>query len=139
MSKAKKKQNSCVENYKYLHEVLYKVKLSNSKKAAHIMRLGKVKYADVLTTKKRVCRQHDKRSCKSKELLECMINVWKMRRGIPNEGSTGKTVNKVALANLQNGNKNKGFQGNCHICNKKEHKSVDCRAPKKEKKETYVF
>ena len=97
------------------------------------MRLGKVQYADVLTTKKRVCRQHDKRSCKSKELLECVINVWKMRRGIPNEGSTGKAVNKVALVNLQNGNKNKGFQGNCHICNKKEHKRVDCRVPKKEK------
>ena len=30
----------------------YKVKLPNSKKTAHVLRLGKVKYADVLAAKK---------------------------------------------------------------------------------------
>ena len=57
----------------------YKVKLPDSKKAAHIMRLGKVQYADVLTAKESACCRHDKRSCNSKELLDTTTNTWKMR------------------------------------------------------------
>ena len=53
----------------------YKVKLPDTKKTAHIMRLQKVHYADVFTTKERVCCQSDKRSCNSKELLDCMTNT----------------------------------------------------------------
>ena len=34
----------------------YKIKLSDSKKAAHIMRLEKVRYADMLAVKERACR-----------------------------------------------------------------------------------
>ena len=34
----------------------YKVKLPDSKKATHIMRLGRAHYADVLTAKERACR-----------------------------------------------------------------------------------
>ena len=68
-----------------------------------------------------------KRLYTSKEILECMTSTWKMQGGIPNEGSNGKTVDELALANLQN--KNKGeFQGNCNTCGKKVHKAVDCRS-----------
>ena len=48
----------------------YKVKLSDSKKVAHIMRLGRVHYADVLTDKEKACCRHDKISCNSKEILQ---------------------------------------------------------------------
>ena len=46
-----------------------KVKMSDSKKVAHIMRLGRVHYADVLTDKEKACCRHDKISCNSKEIL----------------------------------------------------------------------
>ena len=36
-----------------------KSELSDSKEVAHIMRLGKAHYADVLTAKERACRWHD--------------------------------------------------------------------------------
>ena len=109
----------------------YKIKLPDSKKAAHIMRLGNVHYADVLTAKERACPQPKKRSCTSKEVLECMTNVWKRCGGIPSEGSNHKTADELALANLQN--KGNGFQGTCHNCDKKEHMSEDYRGPKKDK------
>ena len=83
----------------------YKKKLTDQQKAAHIMRLGKAHYADVLCAKKRACHRHSKRSCTSKEILECMTSAWKMQGGIPNEGINGKTADELALANLQNKNK----------------------------------
>ena len=57
----------------------YNVKLPNSKKAAHILRGGKLQYAEVLAVNERSCQQNDQRSCTSKELLECMSNTWKLR------------------------------------------------------------
>jgi hypothetical protein len=61
----------------------YKVKFTGLKKAAHILRLEKIHYADVLATKERVCQRTDQRLCKSKKLLDYMTDVWKLRRGIP--------------------------------------------------------
>jgi hypothetical protein len=63
----------------------------------HILRLGKGNYADVLTAKERACQQSNKISCNSKELLDCMTNAWKMRGGIPDEDSNGKTADELAL------------------------------------------
>ena len=100
----------------------YKVKLPNSKKAAHILRLGKLHYADVLAAKERSCRLNDQRLCTIKELLECMPDTWKLCGGTPDEGNS-KLAAELALVNLMNqGNKGKGFQGNCHKCGKKGHK-----------------
>ena len=46
----------------------------------------------------------------------------------------GKTADELALGNLQNqGDKGKGFQGNCHNYRKTGHKSANCKASKKEK------
>ena len=66
-----------------------------------------------------------------------MTNAWKMRERIPSEGSNGKTADELALANLQN--KDKGFQGTCHVCSKKGHKSAECRGPKKDKSDKTNF
>ena len=68
----------------------YKKKLTDKQKAAHIIRLRKAHYADVLCAKERVCHRHSTRSCTSKEILECMTSAWKMRGGIPNEGSNAR-------------------------------------------------
>ena len=57
----------------------YKVKLPDNKKEAHITRLEKVPYADVLTAKERACRRSAKRSCSSIELLDYITNGWMMR------------------------------------------------------------
>ena len=103
----------------------YKVKFSDSKRAAHIVRLGRVHYTYVLTDEERACRRSGKRSCNSKVLLECMTNTWKMRGGIPDGGSNDKAADELALTNLQNWNTGKGFQGNCYNCSKKGHKSED--------------
>ena len=43
------------------------------------------------------------------------------------------------VANLQDGNKGKGFQGICYTCDKQGYKSVDCKAPKKEKGDKKKF
>ena len=102
----------------------YKKPLTDKKKAAHIMRLGKAHYADVLCAEERACQRQSSRSCTSKEILECMTSAWKMRGGIPNEGSNGKSADELALANLQ---KKGGFKGNCHKCGKPGHKSAQCK------------
>ena len=57
----------------------YKKPLTDKKKAAHIMRLGKVHYADVLCAPERVYQRQSSRSCTSREILKCMISAWKMR------------------------------------------------------------
>ena len=64
-----------------------------------------------------------------------MTNAWKMRGGIPSEGSNDKAADELAFANLQN-KRGGGFQGNCHNCDKKGHTSEDCRAPKKDEDNT---
>ena len=52
-----------------------KKKSTYQQKVAHIMRLGKAHYADVLGTKERACCRHSKRLCTSKEILECMTST----------------------------------------------------------------
>jgi hypothetical protein len=42
-------------------------------------------------------------------------------------------VDELALGNPHNWKEGKRFHGKCHKCGKKEHKSVNCKAPKKEK------
>ena len=87
----------------------YKVKLPNSKKAAHILRLGKLHYADVLAAKERSCQRTEKRSHTSKELLDCMGGTWKLRGETPDEG---KSADELALVNVTNlGNKRQKIKG----------------------------
>ena len=58
-----------------------------------------------------------------------------MQGGIPTEGSNDKTVDALALMNLQNKSKG-GFHGNCNTCGKKGHRAVDCRVKKPTGNET---
>ena len=51
------------------HYLRYKKRLTDQQQAAHIMRCGKTHYADM------ACLKHDKRSCTSKEIRECMTNA----------------------------------------------------------------
>ena len=56
----------------------YKKRLTDQQKVAHIMRLGKAHYADVLWAKEMACCRQSSRSCISKEILECMTSAWKI-------------------------------------------------------------
>ena len=71
----------------------YKVKLPDPKKVAHILRLGKLNYTDVLAAKERSCCQTEKRSCSSEELLGCTGDTWKLRRGNPDKGKSSTPMN----------------------------------------------
>ena len=66
-----------------------------------------------------------------------MTSAWKIRGGIPNKGSNGKSADELALTSLQ---RKGGFQGNCHKCGKQGHKAADCKVknpkgPKTNKKD----
>ena len=58
----------------------YRMTLPDSKKAARILRLGKLRYADVVAAKERSCCQVMKREYASRELLDCMCDTWKLCR-----------------------------------------------------------
>ena len=95
------------------------------KKAAHILRLGKLHYDDILAAEERPCCRSVSRVCTSKELIECMSETWKLRGDTTDES---KTADELTLGNLTNLVK-KG--PDCLNCGKKGHKRHECNAENK--------
>ena len=103
----------------------YKHVLPDSKKTAHILRLGKLHYADALAAEKRSCHQSALRVFTNKELIECVSETWKIR-GCTIEENT--TADELALENLPNLGK-KGPE--CWNYDKKGHRRHEYNAENK--------
>ena len=103
-------------------QVKYGCTINEKRKAAIIIRAGKMHYASVLTSTSQLVRQLHSRQATSRELMNEMRAQWRIESKT-NGNNEDDVPTEAALADTP---VKKKFQGKCYICGEKGHRAAEC-------------